>query len=119
IVSCARVTASCSRRDLSLERLRSGKASARNRSRRRPECSAATVAGRIDPVTEELDLSDLPGTAPANDDPRNIPGYRAARTLAIFLGVFIALAFIALILCFFMRLTVRSACSYDDVCPIM
>lgn len=50
-------------------------------------------------------MSDLSGTAPANDDPRNTAGYRAARALAIVLGIFIMLALIALIVGFVVRLT--------------
>jgi hypothetical protein len=53
-------------------------------------------------------LSDLSGTAPANDDPRNTASYRAARALVIILAVFIALALIALIVGFVMRLTGRN-----------
>ena len=49
-------------------------------------------------------MSDLSGTAPANDDPRNRASYRAARALAIVLGIFIMLALIALILGFVIRL---------------
>ena len=50
-------------------------------------------------------MSDLSGTAPANDDPRNTASYRAARALAIVLGIFIMLALIALIAGFIVRLT--------------
>jgi hypothetical protein len=32
-------------------------------------------------------LIELSGTAPANDDPRNTPSYRAARAVAIGLGI--------------------------------
>ena len=64
-------------------------------------------------------MSDLPGTAPANDDPRNVPGYRAARTLAIVLGVFIVLAFIALIVGFVVRLTGHGGDSLPAVGPQM
>ena len=50
-------------------------------------------------------MSDLSGTAPANDDPRNTASYRAARALVIILGIFIVLALIALIAGFVVRLT--------------
>jgi len=50
-------------------------------------------------------LTDLSGTAPANDDPRNTASYRAARALVIILGVFIVLALVALIAGFVVRLT--------------
>ena len=50
-------------------------------------------------------MSDLSGTAPANDDPRNTSSYRAARALVIVLAIFIALAVIALIVGFVVRLT--------------
>ena len=50
-------------------------------------------------------MSDLSGTAPANDDPRNTASYRAARALVIILAIFIALALVALIVGFVMRLT--------------
>lgn len=50
-------------------------------------------------------MSDLSGTAPANDDPRNTASYRAARALVIILAVFIALALVALIVGFAIRLT--------------
>ncbi|MFL6690425.1 MAG: DUF6476 family protein [Alphaproteobacteria bacterium] len=53
-------------------------------------------------------MSDLSATVPANDDPRNTSSYRAARALVIILGVFIALAFIALIVGFVVRLTGHS-----------
>jgi hypothetical protein len=41
-------------------------------------------------------LSGLPGTAPAND-PRNTASYRAARNLAIGLGVLMVLAFLVVV----------------------
>ena len=50
-------------------------------------------------------MTDLSGTAPAQDDPRNTASYRASRALVIILGVFIVLALIALIVGFVMRLT--------------
>jgi flagellar basal body-associated protein FliL len=50
-------------------------------------------------------LTDLSGTAPANDDPRSTASYRGARALVIILGVFIVLALIALIAGFVVRLT--------------
>ena len=53
-------------------------------------------------------MTDLSGTAPANDDPRNTSSYRAARALVIILGVFIVLALIALIVGFVVRLTGHS-----------
>ena len=42
-------------------------------------------------------MSDLPGTFPATEDPRNTASYRAARALAIGLGVLMVLAFIAVV----------------------
>lgn len=50
-------------------------------------------------------MTDLSGTAPAQDDPRNSASYRAAKALVIILGVFIVLALIALIVGFIVRLT--------------
>lgn len=50
-------------------------------------------------------MSDLSGTAPANDDPRNTTSYRAARALVIILGIFIVMALVALIAGFVWRLT--------------
>ena len=50
-------------------------------------------------------MSDLSGTVPANDDPRNTASYRAARALVIILGIFIMLALLALIVGFVWRLT--------------
>jgi hypothetical protein len=51
------------------------------------------------------DLSGLPGTVPANDDPSNSRAYRVAKTATIVLGVLIALAFSALVIGFILRLT--------------
>jgi hypothetical protein len=42
-------------------------------------------------------MSDLSGTAPANDDPRNNSSYRAARAVAIGLGVLMVLMFIVVV----------------------
>ena len=53
-------------------------------------------------------MSDLSGTIPANDDPRNTASYRAARALVIILGIMIVLALIALIVGFIWRLTNHS-----------
>ena len=51
------------------------------------------------------DLSGLPGTAPANDDPTNTTAYRVAKTATIVLGVLIMLAFLALVIGFILKLT--------------
>ena len=53
-------------------------------------------------------MTDLSGTAPAHDDPRNTASYRAAKALVIILGVFIVLALIALVVGFVVRLTGHS-----------
>jgi hypothetical protein len=42
-------------------------------------------------------LSDVSGTVPANDDPRSNSGYRAARALAIGLGILMVLMFIVVV----------------------
>ena len=49
-------------------------------------------------------MSDLSGTTPAND-PTNTTAYRVAKSATIILGVLIALAFIALVVGFVLRLT--------------
>lgn len=54
-------------------------------------------------------MSDLSGTAPANDiDPRSTASYRAARALVIILGVFIVLALVALVVGFIVKLTAHN-----------
>ena len=50
-------------------------------------------------------MSDLSGMAPANDDPTKTTAYRVAKAATIVLGVLIALAFIALVVGFVLRLT--------------
>ena len=50
-------------------------------------------------------MSDLSGTAPANVDPTNTTAYRVAKAATIVLGVLIALAFMALVVGFVLRLT--------------
>lgn len=60
-------------------------------------------------------MTDLSGTAPANDDPRNAASYRAARALVIILGIFIMLALIALIVGFIWRLTGHGAAPASEV----
>ena len=42
-------------------------------------------------------MTDLSGTVPANDDPRNTSSYRAARAIAIGLGVLMVLMFIVVV----------------------
>lgn len=53
-------------------------------------------------------MTDLSGTVPANDDPRNTASYRAARALVIILAIFIVLALVALVVGFVVRLTGRN-----------
>jgi flagellar basal body-associated protein FliL len=59
-------------------------------------------------------LSNVSGTVPANDDPRNSASYRAAKALVIILAVFIALALIALVVGFVWRLTGHSPASQAE-----
>ncbi len=50
-------------------------------------------------------MSDLPGTAPAIEDPTKTTAYRVAKSAVIILGVLIAAAFVALIVGFVYRLS--------------
>jgi hypothetical protein len=46
----------------------------------------------------------MSGTAPANDDPRNSASYRAARALAIGLGILMVLMFIVVVVTLLSRI---------------
>src|ERR1700758_604566 len=104
IVAVSRATAPVSISACRRERLMSGRAVARKRSRRPPACSSSTRASRDDPPTEEFCLSDVTPT-PANEDYKSSPSYRGARAAVILLGVLLAIAFIMLVVGLIMRMT--------------
>ncbi len=54
-------------------------------------------------------MSNVSGTVPANDDPRNSASYRAARALAIGLGVLMVLMFLVVVVTLMTRVFGHSA----------